>query len=48
MNKPITPGQMDQWVKETWQRCLDEAWERTKQKLEQPETLAVIKRMKDK
>ena len=48
MNKPITPKQMSKWVKETWKKAQDEAWERTKEKLEKPETLAVFKRMKDR
>lgn len=48
MNKPITPKEMKQWVDETWKKCLDEAWERTKEKLQKPETLAVLKRMKDR
>jgi hypothetical protein len=36
------------WVEEAYQICLDEAWERTKEKLSQPDTLAVLKRMKDR
>lgn len=48
MNKPITPKEMSKWVAETWKKCQDEAWERTRQKLEKPETLAVFKRMKDR
>lgn len=48
MNKPITPKQMSKWVQETWTRVQDEAWERTRKKLEKPETLAVFKRMKDR
>ncbi len=25
-SKPLTPKQMQDWTKETWQRCQDEAW----------------------
>ena len=48
MNKPITPEQMSKWIEDTWKRCQDEAWARTKEKLENPKTLAVFKRMKDR
>lgn len=48
MNKLITPKEMSKWIKNTWKQCQDEAWERTKEKLSQPETLAVLKRMKDR
>lgn len=48
MNKPITPKQMKQWTKQAWQKAQDDAWERTKKQLEQPEVMAVLKRMKDR
>ena len=47
-NKPITPQEMNKWIDETWKKCQDEAWERTKEKLAEPETLAVLKRMKNR
>lgn len=48
MNKPITDKQMSKWTQEAWKKAQDAAWERLKKKLEQPETLAVLKRMKDR
>ena len=48
MNTPITPKEMKEWTKETWKKVQDEAWERTKEKLEKPEVLAVLKRLKDR
>lgn len=48
MNKPITTKEMSKWIAKTWQRAQDEAWDRLREKLEKPETLAVLKRMKDR
>ena len=48
MNKPITTKEMSKWIKDTWKQCQDEAWDRTKEKLEKPETLAVLKRLKNR
>lgn len=48
MNKPITTKEMSKWIEKTWQRAQDEAWGRLREKLEKPETLAVLKRMKDR
>ena len=48
MNKPISAEEMKTWTKEQWQKCQDEAWDRLKEKLEKPETLAVLKRLKEK
>ena len=36
------------WIKETWTKAQDEAWEKTKEKLEKPETKAVFQRLKDR
>ena len=27
MNRLITPAEMQDWIKHTWQKCQDEAWE---------------------
>lgn len=48
MNRPITVKDMQKWIKATWKTEQDRAWGRTKEKLEKPETLAVLKRMKDR
>jgi hypothetical protein len=41
MNKPITPQQMSDWIKEEWKKKQDEAWEN-------PKLMAVLKCMKDR
>lgn len=48
MNKPITPQQMSDWIKEEWKRKQDEAWDRLTLKLQDPKILTVFKRMKDR
>lgn len=48
MATPITVKDMQKWIKDTWKTEQDRAWARTKEKLSQPETLAVLKRMKDR
>jgi 23S rRNA G2445 N2-methylase RlmL len=47
-NQPITPQAMSHWVANTWTSIQDQAWERTKTKLQDPKVMAVLQRMKDK
>lgn len=48
MNQPMRSKDFFRWVRETWTKAQDEAWEKTKDKLEKPETLEVFKRIKDR
>lgn len=48
MNQPIRSKDFQRWIKETWTKAQDEAWEKTKAELEKPENLAILRRMKDR
>ena len=48
MATPITVKEIQKWIKDTWKTEQDRAWAQTKEKLSQPETLAVLKRLKDR
>lgn len=47
-NQPIRSKDFQRWIKEAWTKAQDEAWGKTKAKLSQPSTMAVLRRMKDR